>query len=431
MYIIGDSQVRSFSYLGNVTPLFIGPSRLNNFNTDKLRIITQEKIIRSIKYLDALDQVVIFTGSGYRYSDYFKSHSKRDLSLFCDLFFSAIIYLRKNCSADLAFVGPVPPTAVSGIDFAIWLNLNESLLSYSNRYSFVNYNCCSKLIGQNEPTPLNEYEAFDETHISSTAAFRICENLSENSRGPYWSEHKYVESIRDDELGEVKVMGNITHGDMEISELDTINFHTLHHETSVVELFIREIIDSIDAKYRPSLCIIEESEGFISRAISKHLKDIRIHRVFRNNLKWKKAKKIDKLMDMEFRDFYLSDDELYLNHYDIIIVDGFEKIRDEWKKELLKILTSSKQFFILTKTAKKDSVYFARKLGEKVKQRENSDINKIQSKVMLTNCEHFLSTTKSQKNLWFNGWYLNGNILEKLSKKLKKFILLSKIKKNE
>ena len=234
--------------------------------------------------------------------------------LFSEQFFQAAAFLKKNTRADLKFVGPVPPTHASGIDFNIWLKLNERLLQICEERDFSGFFCCSKLIGHDLPNPLNEYESFDETHISSTSAYRICENLIGSDSELYWGEHKYVEKIREDELGEVKIIGNIAHGDMEISEVDTINFHTLHCETFEVERYIQDIIDNIKLERRPSICSVEDSEGFISRLMQRKLPNCVFHRVFRSQNKWRKAKRIDDVIGVQFMDFYLSDPKLYLNN---------------------------------------------------------------------------------------------------------------------
>lgn len=348
MYLIGDSQVRSFSQFNEVVSLFLGPAKLNNFNDDKKATKTKEKITNSLKYISNNDRVMYLIGSGYRYSTAFNDKTNTEVIDLANCYWQHTLEL-SNLLSGLIIGGPVPPTIYGGVNFDAWKLFNRTLRELMNKsqLTFIDF-------ADIMPTdsPLSGIEIFDETHISTTFAGSLIKSFFDEKIISYGCD-TYEEEIKFSKYGAVKVVGDLNINDLSINKYDTLCFNLLNRNNKVKD----ELIDVLKAEINnyASVSCIEDGSGFIGREIKRLKKNACVKMVLRNQVLRDRANSLNALFGVkcDIIEFgYLLEGHSDLS--DILIVDGYEKIRDEYKETLIKLFDDYKKIIIISRQPEKD-----------------------------------------------------------------------------
>lgn len=357
MYLIGDSQVRSFSQFNEVVSLFLGPAKLNNLNDDKKAEKTKEKIIDSFKHISNDNRVIYLIGSGYRYSKAFDKNKNSEIIDLAKCYLKHVLDLSSLLDVDFTIAGPVPPTIYGGVDFDAWELFNKTLrdLIKSSELKFIDF---ADIMSSD--SPLSEIEIFDETHISTTFAGKLLEIIADRKIISFGCD-TYEEEIKLSKSGTVKVVGDLNINDLSINIYDTLCFNLLNRNNKVKDRLITVLKTEIEN--HSSVSCIEDGSGFIGREIKRLKKNSCVKMVLRNQISKNRATCLNALFGVKCNivefGFFIND---HSDLNDILIVDGFEKIRDEFKDSLIKLFDNYKKIIVISRQPLKD-----RKMLEKYK----------------------------------------------------------------
>jgi len=349
MYLIGDSQVRSFSQFNEVVSLFLGPAKLNNFNDEKKARKTKEKITNSLKHISNAGRIIYLIGSGYRYSNAFNDKTNSEIIDLAKCYWKHTLDLSNLLGVPLIIAGPVPPTIYGGVNFDAWKLFNGTLrdLMNTSKLTFIDFADIMSSGG-----PLAGVEIFDETHISATFAGSLLKSFSDEKIISYGCD-TYEEEINFSKYGAVKVVGDLNINDLSINKYDTLCFNLLNRNNKVKD----ELIDVLKLEINDyaSVSCIEDGSGFIGREINRLKKNACVKMVLRNEVLKNRANCLNALFGAKFNivefGYFL---EGHTDLSDILIIDGFEKIRDEYKETLIKLFVNYKKIIIISRQPEKD-----------------------------------------------------------------------------
>ena len=362
IYLIGDSQIRSFSFVKEIVPLFLGPSKANNFNNKKNTEKTVRKILGLISNLDRNDKVIVFLGSGHRYSAFFETPTNENLTDLLAQFEQGMGAIADSCSCHIELLTPAPPTRVFSHLYEPWVRLENGLLSSFERKERIRIHSFGQIL--DVKNPLDGDSVFDEIHISASTALAVTRGLLADDIGvDAW---RYCETIKGCRTaGSAKIVGDIPYVDLDISLDDTLNFSLHHQDSLAVELLAGQISALCKYEKKAHIVVFEEGEGFITRCLLGNLPSVIVTSIYRNRGTMKKALAVNNICGVAPECYLLDDKEIKLNSGSICVVDGFEKLRDEYKKLLVAEIKVGCQAFLISKTPEKDSVFVTRASGNK------------------------------------------------------------------
>jgi len=358
IYIVGNSNIRSFCFIKEVVPLFLGPQRINNFNNIKNTERTAKKILGLISNLDRNDKVIVFLG--YRYSVFSEDPSDENLCELLSLFEYGLKAIADNSVCKVELITPAAPTKLYENDFKLWVRLDHGLQSLFRGSKRIKVHSFAKLLNIKEP--LDGDTIFDEIHISGSTALAIVRGILNDDIGiEAW---RYSETVSGSFKGSTaKIVGDIPYYDLDIKFYETLNFSVHYQDSLAVEFFASHISKLFKGNNKNSIIILEEGEGFITRYFIKHMPNSNIISIYRNANTMKKALAVNKICGFSPKSYLFEELEFKLQGGSIFIVDGFEKIRDEYKKIIIAATKSDIQSFLISKTPEKDSVFVYRTSG--------------------------------------------------------------------
>lgn len=272
--VLSDSHARSFAFIQNVLPVFIGAAGFNNFNNDKNSASYFAKVDSMLHAVEKEDLVVVNFGSGLRHHNLKNMDLKPLVDATVSRFSSLCEHIIQKTGCDLFIIPPIPPV-LNGEPTdkqLVEARLVKEVTRHLSEDSATRVVSLPEafLVSVDGASYLRNEFSFDFIHIDQFVAASIVRSVTGKAavRRDADSKLRYVAEYISS-AGPIKVHGDLDESDLEMKAGSELDINRLAEKTRYFDGAVKKL--SVYLGSTSTALVVNPGEGWPIEKLRKHL----------------------------------------------------------------------------------------------------------------------------------------------------------------